>query len=214
MYNRMVISKLLLNPISVDVQNDLSDLYCLHNRLKMSFASQAIREKISMLFRIDFASTPLASGIPIIIQSLVFPDWKKFDNQRNYLLAEPFTKEINNFDITKDFTYRFLLNASPSYLSKDKKIICLHRNDQLLQWIVDEGEKNGFMVEKDEINIKQLQPMIAIKKKAEGESKITVNLVEYSGLLHVFNKYKLTNAIFNGIGRGKDFGCGLLSIAS
>jgi len=211
--NKLFISRLILNPESSHVQSDMRDLYCLFYHLKSGFKIYENREKASMLYRIEETDNPQVDGIQILVQSTVPPIWNELSNFDSFLIKKPFVKEIDNVRIQNDASYHFILNASPTELSRDKRIVRLHY-DQLLRWILNKGDRSGFYVEKDEIQIKRFPPSVAIKNKGGQISNLNINIVKYSGILHVINGELLVEALINGIGRGAEFGCGLLSIAS
>ena len=50
-------------------------------------------------------------------------------------------------------------------------------------------------------------------RKASKESPITLATVQYDGMLEVTDIDALRHALINGIGHGKGFGCGLLTLA-
>jgi CRISPR-associated protein Cas6/Cse3/CasE subtype I-E len=204
------ISQIIINPKIKNVQDDILDLSCLNRRLKNAFRIYDCREKVSMLYRID---TMNDIEIRLLVQSAVRPNWDELIQENNYLLQNPIIQETGRIKIVEDLDYQFKLHASPTYLSKDKKIVRMHY-DQLFTWIFEKGIQNGFYVEKDEILITQLPNRTAIKTKGIEKKKINIAVVEFVGVLHVINKNLLFNGLLNGIGRGSEFGCGLLSISS
>lgn len=213
MNKKLFVSSVVLNPKSSTVQSDLSDLYSLHRRLIKAFHVYACKEKVSMLYRIGLPMDQTIVGIPILVQSMVKPIWDELLDLPDYFFTRPTINEIERIEIQNDSTYYFKINAGPSRLSADHKVVRLY-HDQLLRWIVNKGILHGFYVEKDEISIKKLPTMTAIKVKNNEKSVLKIDLIEYTGSLHVVNKTLLTDALFNGIGRGTEFGCGLISLAS
>lgn len=209
----LYISKIFLNLESYYVQEDLKDRYLLYSNLRKAFSVYDYREQAKILYRIDEQADPFINGIPILVQSTVLPIWTHLSKLDSYFIKEPITKEVNNIKISDEMDFQFVLHASPVQVSREKHLLRLH-NDQLLRWIVNKGDLNGFYIEKDEIQIKKFPPAVAVKSKGGQTSNLNISIVEYSGILHVNNKILFTNAMINGIGRGKEFGCGLLSIAS
>lgn len=210
---KLYISKLQLNKESSSVQEDLQDLYRLHERLRNAFDSYNCKEKISMLYRVENGHNPAVDGIQIHVQALVCPLWDELSNETDYFLKPPLTSKIENIRIRNEASYHFLIHASPTEMSKNNKVVRLHY-DQLLRWIIAKGDLCGFYVEKDEIKIQQLPSTIAVKVKNGERTDLNINTVRYSGILHVSDEVRLSDAMKFGIGRGLEFGCGLLSLAS
>lgn len=213
--NKLIVSRIHLNPFSQKAKNDMSNLYDLHKSLMTAFPRNNPQDNCSMLFRIEDCLNPESEGMPILIQSNAYPNWSELNKVAGYFFRKPITKEIDNIDLRRDCEYRFLLRANPARRSRDNaKIVGLHSNVELIQWVNNKGLKHGFQVDENELVIKKLPSLHASKIEGGAEEKILINYVEYSGFLQVTKINELTQALFTGVGRGTDFGCGLLSLAS
>jgi CRISPR system Cascade subunit CasE len=173
------------------------------------------------LFRID----PLSGGrTMILIQSALWPNWDyAFHNARYLLAAPPQVKSFNPY-LTKGESFRFRLVANPTKrLSKnsleadgqpvEEKWIGKRvpvRDEQLFDWLVRRAEPAGFSVKQDCVNI---QPgYIYVNKTRDGQGQ-RLRSVRYEGLLQITDPDGLRETVIQGIGPGKAFGFGLLSIA-
>jgi CRISPR system Cascade subunit CasE len=186
--------------------------------------SQRSRDS-GFLFRID--PQPVGRAM-ILIQSAAEPDWDYAFHNAGFLLAAP--PEVKSFEprITKGQHLRFRLVANPTRrLSKhsrerDGKPV-EHKwigkrvpvpSDQLLDWLAEwrvrPDESPGFCIDKDSTT---LQPgYIYVNKARDGKGQ-RLRSVRYEGILEVTDPDKFRNTLVSGIGPGKAFGFGLLSVA-
>lgn len=206
----MFLSKLTLNPRSRGVLHDLNDFYELHRTLLRAFSETASAES-GLLYRID---TDRRTGIPtVLVQSASSPDWSYLISFDSYLLSPPENKEINLAFKTGQLLH-FRLRANPTRRlfkecdrSKKGAIKGLFKPEEQEQWLQRKGDTGGFQV----ISM-TIIPEGKIIGKKEGET-LTLYAVKYEGVLRVTDKDKFSKTILDGIGRGKRFGFGLLSVA-
>lgn len=166
------------------------------------------------LFRIE----PLPNGrAVIIVQSAVEPDWEyAFHNAKNLLAAPP---EVKPFKprFLKGQCLRFRLAANPtrrlSRHSPDAREESVGKRvpvptDQLIEWLHRRAESSGFIIKRDATT---LQPgYIYMNKNGDGQR---LRSVLFDGLLRVTDADAFQQTLIHGIGSGKAFGFGLLTIA-
>lgn len=173
------------------------------------------------LFRID----PQSEGrVVILVQSAVEPDWDyAFHNARYLLAAPPEWKEIDPC-FTEGQRLRFRLVANPTRrLSRNsfgadgrpiEKGLIGKRvpvpNDKLNEWLVRKAEQAGLSVEMDSLTVQQMY--IYVNKEGNGGGNRLLS-VRYEGCLRVTDPSSLQESLIKGIGPGKAFGFGLLSVA-
>jgi CRISPR system Cascade subunit CasE len=168
------------------------------------------------------------SRVVILVQSAPKPDWEYAFHNACYLLAAP--PEVKPFNpcYTTGQRLRFRLLANPTRrltehsLGADGQLVKKWANtdkkgmrvpvptDQLLDWINRRAEKAGFSIEKDSINV---LPGYVFANKRGDRHGIRLRSVRYDGLLSVTEPALFRQAIIQGIGPGKAFGFGLLSVA-
>jgi CRISPR system Cascade subunit CasE len=182
------------------------------------------------LFRID---PQPGGGVVILVQSghAVMPDWNyAFHNARYLLAADPEVKELNPC-FSKDQRLRFRLVANPTRrlsqhsLERDgkpveekwigKRVPVPH--DRLVDWLAEwrlrqdgRDEPPGFCIDKDRTTVQA--GYIYLNKGRDGAGQRLFS-VRYEGELQVTDADKFRNSIEHGIGPGKAFGFGLLSVA-
>jgi len=150
----------------------------------------------------------LESGGILLVQSKVEPNWAKADPDLiEHVAVKQFAPVFREGSV-----YHFMLAANPVKrlpLDKDEpgrgKIIALYRNDDRMGWLQRKGTQHGFT------------PVTAnvcrVKRYGEGFRVFALHLVTFTGTLRVDNAELFAQAVTGGIGRGRAFGAGLLSVA-
>lgn len=77
-----------------------------------------------------------------------------------------------------------------------------------LEWILDRAKKHGFSLNKDKVLVEGYNRLEGFKDKKK--NKIKFGIFDYSGVLVVENAELFRETLFNGIGKAKAFGCGML----
>ncbi len=181
------------------------------------------------LFRID----PQPGGRAVILVqsgSAAKPDWSyAFQNAGYLLAADPEIKEFNPC-FAKGQRLRFRLAANPTKkigtISKAERQNCtkeelIEKNgrhgkrvpvlaDQLFDWLARHAESAGFSVREDFTSI-QLGYVYVQKGRDGGGNRL--RSVRYEGVLEVTDPEAFRSTLLGGIGPGKAFGFGLLSVA-
>lgn len=82
-----------------------------------------------------------------------------------------------------------------------------------IEWINSAGVNSGFSIEKDggeyQLVVSAYQQQVIRKNSRQS---IQFSSIEYNGILKITDAGKFKNALFNGIGRSKAFGCGLMLV--
>lgn len=111
--------------------------------------------------------------------------------------------------------WRFRLCANPTYSvpSKDGKRgrVCAHsEREHQLQWLIQQGEKHGFFVSPEVCSV--VKEKWYIFRKGPTSQKVTFLAVTYDGILTVKDPELLKEALCSGIGSGKAYGAGLMTL--
>ena len=116
----------------------------------------------------------------------------------------PFLRQISDGQ-----AWRFRVCANPVEHKKqtpsDKrgKIFALRSIEEQLEWLNRQGEKSGFSVKGCAI----------INDSWIAFNKVRIRAVTYDGVLTVTDADAFRTVLSQGIGRGKAYGCGLLTVA-
>jgi len=104
--------------------------------------------------------------------------------------------------------------------------------DQQLQWFLDRAEQNGFAVLKS-LDLGGDLPILeddnglrhdgetlmvqgierSIEEFRRRDSRVTLSIAAFDGVLEVTDSQALRHLLVNGIGRAKAYGCGLMTLS-
>lgn len=190
-------------------------------------------EKANFLFRIDVlpGSESGARRAVIVVQSAIKPNWEyAFANCMDFLCAPPLTTEYNP-QFSKGQKLRFKLVANPTKKvgtipksvrtslsaeqlkntpGKNGKRVPV-RVDELENWLLERAERYGFKVDTASLEIVPGYKNFS-KGRPEHDRSYRLRSVLYKGILEVADPIKFSMALTRGIGPGKAFGFGLLSV--
>lgn len=218
----------------------LRNLYHVHQRLCMAFPSASRMSddadflkpfkpedfgpqpvhiprsiEANFLFRID----PQPGGrVVILVQSAVEPDWGYAFHNADYLLAAP--PQGKSFDpcFARDQHLRFRLVANPTRKIDTKSGPDGQRRngkrvpvptDNLYEWLAGKAESAGFSIHKDSITV---QPAYIYVNETRNGNGQRLRSVRYDGILKISDPARFRETLVRGIGPGKAFGFGLLSV--
>jgi len=113
-----------------------------------------------------------------------------------------------------------------------KKILAHVTQDQQLQWFLERVEQNGFSVLKS-LDLGGDLPILEddnglrcdgetlmvqgiernIEEFRRQDSRVTLSIATFDGVLEVTDPQALRHLLVNGIGRAKAYGCGLMTLS-
>lgn len=224
----MYLSRLLLNPRSRKVLRDLADCQALHRTVMSAFPSldppTGAREHFGILYRLD--PDRRREGLLLLVQSRVMPDWSRLPE--DYLLARPglenpAVKPVAHIyeNIGSNALFAFRLRANPTRKIDTKtgpdgrrrhgRRVELVREEDQVAWLKRKAQAGGFEVLA--VRIRGVTKEEGRKSGPSG-SALTVAGVLYEGYLRVTDPRKfLEHSLARGVGPGKAYGMGLLSLA-
>jgi CRISPR system Cascade subunit CasE len=215
----MYISRLILNPRSRQVQREVAAPYQRHRTIMAAFPSE-LPEGERILHRLEYGKN---SSLTLLVQSHSAPDWSWL-HEKNYLAPEdPFSPyenpAIKRFDLAlhegQDFLFR--LRANPTVKKKrpgkrHSNRVPLVREERQREWLHHKADQHGLRVL--EVNVHGERHRSGwIRRDHEQRHKLDIFMVQYDGILEVIDPQQMEEAVRNGIGPAKAFGCGLLSLA-
>ncbi len=193
---------------------------------KIKNNQESARAQFDLLYRIEESISN--NKVFLIIQSNTEPDWT--------CLPKGYTLENENdngsiiknveallLKITKNTVFRFKLRANPTQkkFNKENKKgmrIPLVNEQGQLEWLKRKGTLHGFRI----LSLNQNIPNASVReqityqgKKREGDKihVLTFYSIVFEGLLGVVDEEKFSLALKKGIGSGKSFGFGLITLA-
>jgi len=163
-------------------------------------------------------------AVCFLVQSQSRPDWTKTEGLHEDSICAHELREWEP-DFAEGRHFRFRLRASPTVCQVQRdadgtrlkpKREGLLTEDAQRDWLVRTAERVGFDVAPAAILITPQPRRTGQTPKAAGAARgqaITCNTVDYDGALVVRDAAQFAAALREGVGRGKAWGCGLLSLA-
>lgn len=234
----MYLSKLVLNARDYWVRRDLANCQELHRTLLSAFdAEHGSRVETGLLFRID--EGPRSAPV-VIAQSTARPDWQRLLSRSPQYLVDSSSQGWQCKEVGEAYrllrpgsVLRFRLRANPTKRlgksaegtqpAKVGKRVALLREEQRIAWLERKAEAGGFRLR----TIQSSESRVAatdVRPEADltgwrthddstGRAKLTFGSVLFEGVLEVTDADRFRATLAQGIGTGKAYGFGLLSIA-
>lgn len=229
------LSRLTFNPRSPEVQRCVADCQRLHQTVMRGFPtvdSFAPRKALDVLFRPEL--DPRTGAFIALVQSGVQPDWSHLEQgggiDSSAVLCASIVKRIDSVvaQIASGDRLRFRIRANPTKrlparasegetpMRADGRAklgprVPVIREDEQLAWLDRKAQAAGF-----QINSAQARPDRFGGRRQTGKKPdigtITLDAVVFDGELIVREANELRQSLVAGIGSGKAFGFGLLSI--
>ncbi len=189
-------------------------------------SASGARRQFGVLYRVDEDRR----GAPVVlVQSSSEPDWSRLSVQfPRYLAGAPDRKDIapSYAALREGMTLAFRLRANPTRKvdrrqdrapdRRNGRRAALTTEADQLAWLRRKGAQGGFSLValggRPDVPDVRLSPI----EKVEGRGapdKRTFGAVTFEGRLRIDNADKLRAALVDGIGSGKAYGFGLLSLA-
>jgi CRISPR system Cascade subunit CasE len=232
------LSRLLLNPRSRLARQDLSNCHALHRTLMRAFPQTPpgapAREQFGVLYRLE--ADERRSCLVLLVQSQVAPAWAQLPADRNgqpFCLVAPESKPIDdNVRALRDGRRLvFRLRANPTQCKSSGKQsgrrgkpLAVFGAENQLAWLHRQGAAGGFRVDSARVrpdlsSFAARAPHASVswqqgRKKAGAKSlALTFGAVVFEGVLTVTDAGTFRDTLAKGVGRGKAYGFGLLSVA-
>jgi CRISPR system Cascade subunit CasE len=199
------LSRLLLDPRSRRAQAEQRNPYEMHRTLSRAFGEgEAIWHEARCLFRVEEARE--TDGIGVLIQSRLEPDWDRISVGTDYWLEPPLTKKLA-LRLPVGIRLAFRLRANPTICQEGKRKP-LRGEDEQLRWLERKADSNGFRLCQARVSRTEI-----VQFTTAAGHPTTFQAVLYDGVLAVSDAEQCVQAVEGGIGSGKGFGFGLLSVA-
>lgn len=222
------LSRLILNPRSRRVWRDLADCQEMHRTVMSAFPQRdgSARAACGVLYRVELRDLRRPQ---VLVQSRVEPDWS--DLPEAYLLRLLDNPGVRSLDpvirrLDAGNRLRFRLHANPTKrvaAAPDAgrsdlrgKRMELRRPEEQEAWLHRKAEDGGF-----ELVSVQARPDVANVRTVPNDrrlghrdgSLLTFGAVTFDGVLRVVDADRFRETLHHGIGSGKAYGFGLLSVA-
>lgn len=211
------LSRVELNTQSLAVLRDIADTHEMHRTVMSAFPdvdSEAARMELGVLYRLEVERT----NALLIVQSNLAPNWAALPG--GYAKQSDFKAIDSVLDSLKSGQkFRFRLSANPTRIAGGRsgsgrgKRIAIRGRDEQIDWLERKGRGAGFRVEATEVSGGALRGSRA-RGRSRSKSPISIDIVRFDGILEVAEAGSFVESVRAGIGRGKAYGCGLVSLAA
>lgn len=237
----MYLSRLIINPYNRAARRDIANCHELHRTILKVFpqldeGTDAPRASLNILHRLE--TDKAANRIVLYVQSDACPDWTGLepDYCLNTRELNPVCKSIKKAysKIPEGSVWRFRLRANPTRKigtsnkserlagkrDNGRRVPILDAKDQI-EWLKRKGENGGFQLVSIETKPEIADVSNGTYGKVFGQKTLAGEIKEslcfyattFDGYLRVTNAERFTKTLKEGIGTGKAYGFGLLSIA-
>lgn len=229
----LYLTRLLLNPRSRAAARDLDRPYELHRTLMSLFPPQAekqgdFRLQQGVLHRVEL--DPVTGAPSVLLQSEVEPCFDPLLAREGYLLPGRSAFEVRALPNLEEIllpgrTFRFRLRANatrkidtksgPDGKRRNGKRVAVRGEEAQGAWLLRKAEQHGFsmpLIARTAPPVYQFTVTNEDDRRGRGE-KVWLSSVLFEGRLVIEDTEEMARAIRCGIGSGKAFGFGLLSLA-
>ena len=210
----MYLSRILLldtnnSDFNRNTMRALTYLNHFHGALSICFPGERTRH----LWRLD----NLKDALYLLVLSKEKADFTSFCQQFSPTKDSWETKNYDKLldNLTDNSKWRFRLTANPTVSESHKgnngqgKIKACKKVEDHKKWLLNRAGKNGFQLSCDDFDVVQNKWKVFTK---QGHQRISLLSVTFEGILTIINVELFRKALVNGIGRGKAYGMGLLTV--
>jgi len=198
----MFLSKLELNIRCPRVREELSDVYEMHRTIMRAFPD-GIDGPGRTLFRIEGKE----SLVTILIQSTKRPDWSRLNTPDDYFVRPPQSKTFDpTFHEGQQLIFRLMANPT---VKRDGKRWGLVREEEQRQWIERKASQGGFTI----TSLRVVPHNVVEGEKKADKRGLKFTSITYDGTLRITDPERFRETLEDGVGSGKGFGFGVLSVA-
>ena len=205
----MILSRMELDTTKPETMMALAAPSRFHGAVEQSFPG----EKRRRLWRLD----NLKGRLYLLLVSEDAPDLTRAVEQFGFPKKEP-AWETRGYDpfldrITRGTRWQFRLVANPTFSrSKKGERGRIHAHSTPVnqkRWLMEQSGKHGFSLEEEGFQVVQSRWQRFMKG---GKRQVSFLAVTYEGVLTVSDPDLMRAALTEGIGRGKAYGMGLLTL--
>jgi CRISPR system Cascade subunit CasE len=213
----MFLSRIALNPRRKSTMAALASPQTLHAAVENSFPPDLLK-KGRNLWRLD----KLGNDLYLLVLSSRKPDFSHIVEQFGWPSSDQSWETKNYTLLTERLKagqqWQFRLRANPVHsvrqtadsqgTAKRGKVYAHVTAQQQEQWLLERAEKYGFRVQEGSFQVVQQE----VRKFLRHRQPVTLGIATFEGILEVTDVDLFREALANGIGRAKAYGCGLLTI--
>ncbi|MFI0937419.1 type I-E CRISPR-associated protein Cas6/Cse3/CasE [Streptomyces sp. NPDC021020] len=206
------LTRLVPDPRNRDVVSDLRSAVSMHRRIMSVFpdhVSDQARHDLGVLFRTDESPT----GPQLLIQSNQEPDLRQLPEGYGSGYTKPLTPLLDYFRVGLPLRYRIAASPvrKPGRTSRElyglKAVVALS-GEAAHHWWLRQAQQSGL-----HISTVTAIPLDPARGYRDAGQRVNHNRILFEGTATIREPDLLRIKVTAGIGRGKSYGCGLLSLA-
>ncbi|MDL4770746.1 type I-E CRISPR-associated protein Cas6/Cse3/CasE [Actinomadura xylanilytica] len=205
------ITQIAPDPRHRAVHGDLRDVVKLHQRIMSLFPDDLgpeARRQAAALFRLE----EQPAGFTILVQSTIEPALQHLPDAYGAARTKNLTPLLDGLREGANVHYRITANATRKLgknttAGRPKQVVPLNGADAD-QWWQRQADTAGLV-----LHSMYSSPLGQVTGKRGDNTRLTHARTRFDGTATVTDPKMLLERIRTGIGRGKSFGCGLLTIA-
>lgn len=132
-------------------------------------------------------------------------------------LTKPYDAVLEGVELGRRYRFRMVANPTRDVATtrgaRSRRVGCVTPQHQL-EWLTRKGEWGGFRVTQnslEEPNVSlSVTDRVTFPRKG---SEVTLVRVQFDGVLEVTDPEAFRHSLVTGVGRGRAYGCGLLTLA-
>lgn len=206
----MFLSKLVLDPNHAQARRDLANPYEMHRTLSRVYADSPDSKPARFLWRLEHGGDRVAEeGATVLLQSATVGYWHNLQGIPGYARNLAPDKPVPLDQLLEEGRHHVFRLACNATVTRAGKRYGLVREEEQLTWLARQGEQHGFAPEK----VRIARSERASFRQGRAGQRITVQVVQFDGLLRVVDPARMRLALVKGIGHAKALGLGMLSVA-
>lgn len=192
---------------------DLNHLGAYHNWVESSFPDEfGSGERTRKLWRID----KLQGRRYLLVLSEKQPDLDKlaYYGVANTAESKSYNVLLDRLEVGMKLRFRVTLNpvisiSTGKQSGKRGKVMPHVTIEHQTKYLMDRSLKNGFQLNENEFSIteRSMEPL-----KKQKHHPVRLSKVSYEGLLTITDIELFKEALINGIGKKKAYGCGMMTV--
>jgi CRISPR system Cascade subunit CasE len=215
------LTKLTINVRSREFRRDFTNVHDMHRTVMSAYPNPhdntPARQAHAVLWRLE----PTQTGYTQLIQSRTKPDWTRLPptNLTQPAEIQSLQPVLNAIRAGRKLAFRLLANATqdtrPHRTRGATVRVAHHTPEDQISWLIRKGEHHGFVIPTAHNGTPDVapSPLPRMTGKKQTTGTITIDAVRFDGHLIITDSATFTEALTNGIGRAKAYGCGLLTLA-
>ncbi|MHB1007511.1 MAG: type I-E CRISPR-associated protein Cas6/Cse3/CasE [Chloroflexota bacterium] len=238
----MYLSRLILNPRSRAVQRDLADCQGLHRTVMSLFeqvAGKPARAALDILYRLETDSRQ--GRVVLLVQSAAPPDCSRLESgflaevEGPNPVSKPVDSQYGAISTGDHLRFRLVANptkkidtrSGPDGERRNGQRVPVRGEEAQLAWLARKGEGCGFRLRQARVNPASVErSTVPAAQASPGPEKkgwhpgddgkkmeLSFTAITFDGELVVTDANAFRLALLGGIGPGKAYGFGLLSVA-